>query len=163
MTQPVNSSTPLPHSHSPRLFSPFSIDRHSDYVILDQILLNGPMLQQPWYNDSSPYTCQAACCEAVNQEVREQLAAAAMAELPYATATSANDDINDEENDTYAHQDDRGALADPPSPSGGRAGSSQVRQRAVPRHAAPQGGTDYSPYEHSEGDVLFDEVDPTMD
>ena len=128
MTQLVNSSTPLPHSHSPRLFSPFSINCHSDYTILNQILLDGLMLQQPWYDDSSPYTCQAARCKAVDQEAREQLATAAMAELPYATATSANDDIDDEENDTYTHQDDRGALADPPSPSGGRAGSSQVRQ-----------------------------------
>ena len=44
MTQPVNSSTPLPHPHSPCLFSPFSIDHHGDYVLLDQILINGPPL-----------------------------------------------------------------------------------------------------------------------
>ena len=47
MTQPVDSSTPLPHSHSPRLFSPFSIDHHGNYLLLNQILLNGPPLQQP--------------------------------------------------------------------------------------------------------------------
>ena len=135
MTQPVDSYTPLPRSHSPRLFSPFSIDRHGDYPLLDQILLDGPPLQQPWYNDSSPYTCQAARCEALDQEAREQLAAAAMAELPYATATSANDntdDNDDEENDTCPHQDDGGALANLPSPGGRGASSSQVRQRATP-------------------------------
>jgi hypothetical protein len=52
-----------------------------------------------------------------------------MAELPYATATSANDntdDNNDEENNTCAYQDDRGALADLPSPGGSRTSSSQV-------------------------------------
>jgi hypothetical protein len=42
-----------------------------------------------------------------------------MAELPYTTATSANDNNNDKENDTCAYQDDPGALADPPSPSSG--------------------------------------------
>ena len=66
-----------------------------------------------------------------------------MAELPYATASPANDDTDDndnEENDTRADQDDSGALADSPSPGGGGASSSQVRQRAAPRHAAPQGG-----------------------
>ena len=140
MTQLVNSSTPLPHPHSPRLLSPFSIDHHGNHPLLDQILLDGLTLQQPWYDDSSPYTCQAACCKAVNQKAQEQLAAAAMAKLPYATATSANDDINDEENDTCAHQDDHGALADSPSPSGGCASSSQVHQRATPQHATPQGG-----------------------
>ena len=101
------------------------------------------MLQQPWYDDSSPYTCQVARREAIDQEAREQLAATAMAELPYATATSANDntdDNDDEENDTCPHQDDGGALADSPSPGGRGASSSQVRQRATPRHAAPQGG-----------------------
>ena len=141
MTQPVDSSTPLPHSHSPRLFSPFSIDHHGDYPFLDQILLDGPTLQQPWYDNSSPYMCQAAHREAIDQEAREQLAAAAMAKLPYATATSANDNIDDKENDTCAHQDDCGALADLPSSGGGHASSSQVRQRATPQHTAPQGGT----------------------
>ena len=68
MTQPVDSNTPLPRSHSPRLFSPFSIDRHGDNLLLDQILLDGPLLQQPWYDDSSPYTCQAARRKAVEQE-----------------------------------------------------------------------------------------------
>ena len=68
MTQPVDPSTPPPHFHSPRLFSPFSIDRHSNYPLLDKILLNGPPLQPPWYNDNSPYTCQAACHEAIDQE-----------------------------------------------------------------------------------------------
>jgi hypothetical protein len=68
MTQPVNSFTPPPHSYSPRLFSPFSIDHHGDYPLLDQILLNGLPLQQPWYNNSLPYTCQAARHEAINQE-----------------------------------------------------------------------------------------------
>ena len=66
-----------------------------------------------------------------------------MAELPYATATSANDntdDNDDEENDTCPQQDHGGALADSPSPGGRGASSSQVRQRATPRHAAPQGG-----------------------
>ena len=134
MTQPVDSNTPLPHSHSPRLFSPFSIDQHSDYPLLDQILLDGPPLQQPWYDDSSPYTCQAARREAFDQEAREQLAAAAMAELPYATATSANDntDNDNEENNTCTHEDDGGTLADSPSPSDHSASSSQVRQQATP-------------------------------
>jgi hypothetical protein len=68
MTQPVNSTTPLPHPHSPHLLSPFSIDCHGDYLLLDQILLDGPTLQQPWYDDSSPYTCQAAHHEVVAQE-----------------------------------------------------------------------------------------------
>ena len=143
MTQPVESTTPLPHSHSPRLFSPFSIDCHGDYPLLNQILLDGPPLQQPWYDDSSPYTCQAAHRKAVDQEAREQLAAAAMAKLPYATTTSANNntnDNNDEENDTCAHQDDCGALADSPSPGDRGASSSQVRQQAAPQHAAAQGG-----------------------
>ena len=126
MTQLVDSSTPPPHSHSPHLFSPFSIDRHGDYPLLNQILLDGLLLQQPWYDDSLPYTCQVAHCKAVNQEVQEQLAAAAMAKLPYTTATSANDDNNDEENDTYTHQDDHGTLANPPSSSSGHASSSQV-------------------------------------
>ena len=131
MTQLVNSNTPLPHPHSPCLLSPFSIDQYGDYPLLDQILLNGPPLQQPWYNNSSPYTCQAAHREAFDQEAREQLAAAAMAELPYATATSANDntdDNDDEENDTCAHKDDRGALADSPPPSDCGASSMQVHQ-----------------------------------
>ena len=142
MTQPVDSTTPLSHPHSPRLLSPFSIDHHGDYPLLNQILLDGPMLQQPWYDDSSPYTCQVAHHEAVNQEAREQLAVAAMAELPYATATSANDNIDndDEENDTCAHQDDCGALANLPSPGDCGASSAQVRQRATPQHAAAQGG-----------------------
>ena len=221
MTQPVDSYTPLPRSHSPRLFSPFSIDRHGDYPLLDQILLDGPPLQQPWYDDSSPYTCQAARREAFDQEAREQLAAAAMAELPYATTTSANDDNDDKENNTCTYQDDRGALANSPSPGDCGASSLQVRQRATPRHAAPQGGAtgagdvprhliwhprragrlpdiaeegvdeqagvaattpevegrntvtveprylcswdSYSPYDHSEGDALFDKADQTMD
>ena len=47
LTQPVDSTTPLPHPHSPCLFSPFSIDRHGDYPLLNQILLDGPTLQQP--------------------------------------------------------------------------------------------------------------------
>ena len=67
-----------------------------------------------------------------------------MAELPYATATSANDDTddnNEEENDTCAYQDDGGALADSPSPGDCGTSSSQVRQQATPRHAAAQGGT----------------------
>ena len=134
MTQPVDSNTPLPRPHSPRLFSPFTIDRYGDYPLLDQILLNGPPLQQPWYDDSSPYTCQAARCEAIDQEAREQLAAAAMAELPYATTSANNntDDNDNEENDTCAHQDDGGTLADSPSPSDRGASSSQVRQRAAP-------------------------------
>ena len=68
MTQPVDSNPPLPRSHSPRLFSPFSIDRHGDYPLLDQILLDGPPLQQPWYDDSSPYMCQAARRKAIDQE-----------------------------------------------------------------------------------------------
>jgi hypothetical protein len=126
MTQPVDSNTPLPHPHSPRLFSPFSIDRHGDYPLLDQILLDGPPLQQPWYDDSSPYTCQAARREAFDQEVREQLAAAAMAALPY--AASANDNNNDEENDTCADQDDGGTLADLPSSGNRGTSSSQVCQ-----------------------------------
>ena len=151
MTQPVNSSTPLPHSHSPRLFSPFSIDHHGNYVLLDQILLDGPTLQQPWYNDSLPYTCQAARHEAVDQEAREQLTAAAMAKLPYATTTSANDNINDEENDTCTHQDDHGTLANLPSSSSGHASHSQVCQQATPQHAAPQGST-----------VCYDFYDPTF-
>ena len=141
MTQLVDSTTPLPQPHSPRLLSPFSIDCHGDYPLLNQILLNGLTLQQPWYDDSSPYTCQAARREAVDQEVREQLAAAAMAKLPYATTTSTNDNIDNEENDTCTHQDDPGALADLPSSGGGRASSSQVCQRAAPQHATPQGGT----------------------
>ena len=98
------------------------------------------MLQQPWYDDSSPYTCQAARREAVDQEAREQLAAAAMAELPYATTTSANDDNDDKENDTCTHQDDRGTLANSPSPGDRCTSSSQVRQQAAPQHAAAQGG-----------------------
>ena len=128
MTQPVNFSTPPPHSHSPRLLSPFSINCHSNYLLLNQILLDGLPLQQPWYDNSSPYMCQAACHEAVNQEAREQLTTAAMAELPYATATSANDNNNNKENNTCTHQDDGGAMADPPSPSSSSASSSQVRQ-----------------------------------
>ena len=44
MTQLVDSNTPLPHPHSPRLLSPFSIDRHGNYPLLDQILLDGPPL-----------------------------------------------------------------------------------------------------------------------
>ena len=48
MTQPVDSTTPLPHPHSSHLFSPFSIDQHGDYPLLDQILLDGLMLQQLW-------------------------------------------------------------------------------------------------------------------
>ena len=95
-------------------------------MLLDQILCDGPLLQQPWYNDSLPYTCQVACNKAIDQKVREQLTAAAMAKLPYATATSANNDNNDEENDTCAHQDDHSTLANPPSASGGHASSSQV-------------------------------------
>ena len=138
MTQPVDSYTPLPCPHSPRLLSPFSIDHHGDYPLLDQILLDGPPLQQPWYNNSSPYTCQAAHRKALDQEAREQLAATAMAKLPYATA-SANDNTNDEENDTCAHEDDGGTLADSPSPGDRGTSSSQVRQRATPRHAAAQG------------------------
>ena len=58
-----------------------------------------------------------------------------MAELPYATATSANNNTNDhnnEENNTCTHQDDCGALADSPSPSDCGASSLQVRQRAAP-------------------------------
>ena len=145
-----------------------------------------------------------------------------MAELPYAATGSANDNHHDsEENDTCAHQDDGGALADSPSPSGRGAGSSQVRQRAAPRHDSTQGGAagagdvpchpiwhprrtrrlpdiaekgvdeqarmaamaseveggdtvtveprylcswdSYSPYNHSEGDALFNEADQTMD
>ena len=104
-------------------------------MLLNQILCDGPPLQQPWYNDSSPYTCQAARREAFDQEAREQLAAAAMAELPYATATSANDntdDNDDEENDTCPYEDDGGALADSPSAGGHGSGGSQVRQRAAP-------------------------------
>ena len=65
-----------------------------------------------------------------------------MAELPYASATSANDNTDDndnEENDTCPHQDHRGALADSPSPGDRGASSSQVRQRAAPQHAAAQG------------------------
>ena len=61
-----------------------------------------------------------------------------MAELPYATTTSAND--NDEENDTCAYQDDGGALANSPSPGDCRTSHSQVRQRATPQHATTQGG-----------------------
>ena len=116
--------------------------------LLDQILLDGPPLQQPWYDDSSPYTCQvahreAARREAIDQEAREQLAAAALAKLPYATATSANDNTDDndnEENDTCAHEDDCGALADSPSPGDRGASGLQVRQRAAPRHDSAQGG-----------------------
>ena len=66
-----------------------------------------------------------------------------MAELPYTTATSANDntdDNDDKENDTCAYQDDGGALADSPSPGDSGAGGAQVCQRATPRHAAAQGG-----------------------
>ena len=132
MTQLVDSSTPLPHSHSPRLFSPFSIDHHGDHPLLNQILLNGLPLQQPWYDDSSPYMCQVARHKAVDQEAQEQLAAATMAKLPYAIATSANDDIDNEENDTCTYQDDPGTLADPPSPGGGCASSLQVHQQATP-------------------------------
>ena len=84
--------------------------------------------------------CQAAHCEAVDQEAREQLAAAVMAELLYATTTSANDDIDDEENDTCPHQDDRGALADEAPPNHSCASSSLVRQRAAPQHDGTQGG-----------------------
>ena len=144
-----------------------------------------------------------------------------MAELPYTTATSANNNINNKENDTCAHQDDCGALADSPSPGGRGAGGSQVRQQAAPRHNSTPGGApgtgdvprhpvwhprrtrrlphiaeegvdeqtrvdtqapeveggdtviveprylcswdSYSPYDHSEGDTLFDEADQTMD
>ena len=68
MTQPVDSTSPLPHPHSPHLFSPFSIDRHGNYPLLDQILLDGLTLQQLWYDDSSPYTCQVACHKTVDQE-----------------------------------------------------------------------------------------------
>ena len=64
-----------------------------------------------------------------------------MAELPYATATSANDDNDNKENNTCAHQDDCGALANMPPPSDSRTSSAQVRQQAAPRHAAAQGGT----------------------
>ena len=35
MTQPVDSTTPLPRPHSPRLLSPFSIDCHGDYPLPD--------------------------------------------------------------------------------------------------------------------------------
>ena len=68
MTQPVNSFTPQPYSHSPQLFFPFSIDCHGNYMLLNQILCNGLLLQQLWYNDSSPYMCQVAHCKAVDQE-----------------------------------------------------------------------------------------------
>jgi hypothetical protein len=221
MIQPVNSSTSLPRSHSPWLFSPFSIDCHGNYVLLDQILCNGLMLQQLWYDDSLPNMCQAACRKAFNQEAREQLTAAVMAELPYVTATSANNNNNTKENNTCAHQDDHGTLANPPSPSGGSTSGSQVCQRTTPQYATSQGGAtssgdipchpiwhpcrigclsniieegvdkqagvaslppevkgrdtiiiephylylwdNYSPYDHSEGDALFDEADPTMD
>ena len=124
--------THLVNSSSPRLYSPFSIDHHGDYPLLNQILLDGPPLQQLWYDDSLPYMCQAAHREAINQEAQEQLTAAAMAELPYTAATSANDNINYEENDTCAYQDDSGTLADPPSPSSGCASGPQVRQQAAP-------------------------------
>ena len=53
-----------------------------------------------------------------------------MAELPYATATSANDntdDNDDKENDTCAHKDDHGALANSPPPGDRGASSAQVR------------------------------------
>ena len=63
-----------------------------------------------------------------------------MAALPYTTATSANDDNDNEENDTCPKQDYGGPMADAPSPSTSNASSSQVCQRATPRHAAPQGG-----------------------
>ena len=142
MTQLVDSSTPLPHPHSPCLFSPFFINQHGDYPLLDQILLNGPLLQQPWYNDNLPYTCQAAHCEAIDQEAQEQLATAAMAKLPYAIATLANnnnDHHHAEENNTCTHQNDCGALANLPSPNDGHASSSQVRQQAAPQHVMPQG------------------------
>ena len=81
--------------------------------------------------------CQAARHEAFDQEAREQLAAAAMAKLPYATTTSANDNNNNnnnnnEENDTCAHQDDRGALANSPPPGDCGTSGSQVCQRAAP-------------------------------
>ena len=132
MTQPVDSSTPQPHSHSPQLFSPFSIDCHGNYTLLDQILCDGPLLQQPWYNDSLPYTCQVACNKAIDHKVQEQLTVAAMAKLLYATTTSANNNNNDEENNTCAHQDNHGTLADPPSASSGHISSSQVRQQATP-------------------------------
>ena len=135
MTQPVDSNTPLSRPHSPRLFSPFSINRHSNYPRLNQILLDGPPLQQPWYDDSSPYTSQAARREAFDQEAQEQLATAAMAALPYATAASANDNTNDhdnEENDTCANQDDGGALADLPSSGDCSTSSLQVHQQAAP-------------------------------
>ena len=58
-----------------------------------------------------------------------------MAELPYATASPANDntdDNDDEENDTCAHENDGSALANSPSPGGRGASGSQVRQRAAP-------------------------------
>ena len=139
MIQPVNSSTSLPRSHSPWLFSPFSIDCHGDYVLLDRILCNGLMLQQLWYDDSLPNMCQAACHKAFNQEAQEQLTAAVMAELPYATATSANNNNNTKENNTCTHQDDHGALANAPPPSNSHASSAQVHQRTASRHATAQG------------------------
>jgi hypothetical protein len=67
MTQSDNS-TPLSPSHSPRSISPFSLDQYGDYLLLDQILLNGPTLNQPWFDDDSPYTCQVARREAIDQE-----------------------------------------------------------------------------------------------
>ena len=127
MTQPVNFYTPQPHSHSPWLFSPFSIDCHSDYLLLNQILYDGLLLQQPWYDDSLPYMCQAVCHEAVDQKAQEQLTAAAMAKLPY-TSTSANNNNDTEENNICTYQDDGGALANLPSPSGGCAGGMQMHQ-----------------------------------
>ena len=64
-----------------------------------------------------------------------------MAKLPYATTTLANNNNNNEENDTCTHQDDRGTLANPPSPSSGHASSLQVRQQAALQYTKPQGST----------------------
>jgi hypothetical protein len=66
-----------------------------------------------------------------------------MAELPYATATSANDNNNNhsaEENNTCTHQNNCGTLANLPPPGGSHGSSLQVHQQAAPQHITSQGG-----------------------
>jgi hypothetical protein len=122
MTQPVNS-TPLSCPRSSRSISPFSLDQYGDYPLLDQILVDGPTLEQPWFDDDSPYTCQAARREAVDQEARERLAAADMAQP--SAGTNHEDPPNPD-----ADQDDGGALAYPGTSSDSGAVQSPLRQRA---------------------------------
>jgi hypothetical protein len=127
MTQSKNS-TPPPRPHSPRTISTFSLNQYGDYPLLDQILLDGPMLEQPWFDDDSPYTCQAACRKAVAQEVRERLAMISLAQSDAGTdnATPANEDLPNPD----ADKDDGGALACPGSSSDSGTDQPPLRQRA---------------------------------